>query len=206
MKCPSFEDLIGFLDEKLVPAEADRVARHLAEGCDQCASDQRWYRAVQSVTVNDDSVAPPAWVLKRALRIFETSARPGLAERVGQAIAALMFDSLARPALAGVRSTETATRQLLYRAEPFSVDLHVVPAEHAKLDVIGQVLRDGEAAFESVGHLRVELVRGDAVPLNASTNELGEFKLNGIDPGHVDLRIHVPDGSITISNLPIELP
>src|SRR4051812_13644885 len=113
MKCPGFERLIDHLDGRLTGAEAVRLSAHLATDCHTCADTRNWYENLKAVVVSDDSCEPPPWVLKRAIRMFEIErARPRLVERLGQKIAALLFDSLTRPAVAGVRSTETANRQL----------------------------------------------------------------------------------------------
>ena len=207
MKCPSFERLIDYLDGLLAPPEAEPVTRHLSSGCTQCGADREWYLAIKATTASDDSSAPPAWILKRAFRIFEAKGtKPGLVERLGQLVASLVFDSLARPAMAGVRSTETTARQLLYRAADFSIDLQVVPSASSRLDLIGQVLREGEAAFESVGQLNLELVRAGAPVFSSCTNEMGEFTVCDIDSGVFDLRIKLPEGTITVPDLPITLP
>src|SRR5262249_32457916 len=145
----------------LPEAEAASVAAHLASACKACAETRNWYQQVRELAASDDSVAPPPWAFKRAVKIFETARqRPRLAERIGQAIAALVFDSFARPQLAGVRSTETTNRQLLYRAGDYQVDLQIAPSEHAQANLIGQVLKAGESTFESVAGLKLEIARG----------------------------------------------
>jgi hypothetical protein len=173
----------------------------------RCEADRDWYNRVSVVAASDDSVMPPAWVLKRAVRIFETQrSKPSVVERIGKAVASLVFDSLARPALAGVRSTETASRQLLYKAGDFSVDLQVVPAEGASVDLIGQVLRESEPGFESVDRLGLDLMRGGEIVCSTSTNEMGEFALAGVDPGVFDMRVRLQEGTIFVPGLPITLP
>jgi hypothetical protein len=204
MKCPSFERLIDYLDNKLDQAEAARLTAHLSADCAQCAETRDWYERVRTVAATDESTEPPSWVFKRAVRLFEGKpARPRLAERIGQAVASLIFDSLAQPVIAGVRSTETTNRQLLYRAGNYSIDLQIAPAEHLRADLIGQILKEGEAAFESVSGLRLEISRqGD--PIFATvTDDMGEFKISGVDYGVYDLRIDVGNESITIPGLPL---
>ena len=204
MNCPSFERLVDFLDKRLEEAEAATVATHIATGCAVCTETTGWYERVRVVAASDDSVAPPSWVFKRALRIFDTQHhRPRLSERIGQAIASLVFDSFARPALAGVRSTETSNRQLLYRAGDYSVDLQIAPSEHAHADLIGQVLKEGEASFESVSGLKLEITRSGKIVFSAVTDEMGEFKVNGIEHGMYDLRVQLSEGSITVPEMPI---
>ena len=204
MNCPSFERLIDFLDKRLEEPEAARVATHLATSCAACAETTDWYERVRVVAGSDDSVVPPSWVFKRALRIFDTQRhRPGLTERIGQAIATLVFDSFARPALAGVRSTETANRQLLYRAGDYSVDLQIAPSEHAHMDLIGQVLKENEASFESVSGLKLGIALAGKILFSTVTDEMGEFKVSGIEPGVYDLQVKLSEGSITVPDMPI---
>jgi hypothetical protein len=204
MKCPSFERLIDYLDNRLPEAEAAPVTIHLAGSCTACTESRDWYQNVRAVAASDDTVAPPPWVLKRAVRLFDTQRdRPKLAARIGQAIASLVFDSFARPALAGVRSTETANRQLLYRTGDYSIDLQIAPSEHARADLIGQVLRESEATFESVSGLKLDIARGGKIEFSAVTDEMGEFKVSGMEHGLYDLRVELSEGSITIPDLPV---
>jgi hypothetical protein len=102
-----------------------------------------------------------------------------------------------------VRSTETANRQLLYRAGGYSVDLQIAPSEHSQLDLIGQVLEEGQTSFESVSGLKLDITRGAGVVFSAVTDEMGEFKVSGIEPGVYDLRVQLPEGSITLPDMPI---
>jgi hypothetical protein len=206
MKCPSFERLMDYLDKRLDRGEAARVSTHLATGCEPCREIRDWYERVRQISAGDESIAPPSWVFKRAVKIFDNQpSRPRLVERIGEAIASLVFDSLARPAIAGVRSTETTNRQLLYRAGDYSIDLQVAPAEHQRADLIGQILKEGEAAFESVAGLRLEITRSSEPIFSTVSDEMGEFKISGLDHGLYDLRIEVDDGSITVPGLQISL-
>ena len=204
MKCPKFEQLVDYLDNRLTEAESAPVRAHLATDCQTCAETRNWYERVRDITASDESIEPPTWVLKRAVRIFETQHnRPRLVERIGQAVASLVFDSFARPAVSGVRSTETTNRQLLYRAGGYSVDLQVAPSDRAGADLIGQVLREGETTFESVSGLRLEIARGGEKRYSAVTDAMGEFKIGGMDCGVYDLRIELSEGSITVPQLPV---
>ncbi len=204
MNCPSFERLIDFLDKRLEEPESSLIATHLATNCAPCAETTDWYERVRVVAASDDSLVPPSWVFKRALRIFDTQQHhPGLTERIGQAIASLVFDSFARPALAGVRSTETANRQLLYRAGDYSVDLQIAPSEHAHVDLIGQVLKEDEASCESVSGLKLDIALAGKILFSAVTDEMGEFKVSGIEPGVYDLQVELSEGSITVRDMPI---
>lgn len=200
MKCPGFERLVDYLDGKLTREEGEMVEAHLSAGCPSCVEARDWYTQVRQIAASDDSQEPPAWVLKRAFRIFEAKRRPRLAERIGQVVASLVFDSLMRPALSGVRSTETTNRQLLYRANDYSIDLQISPSD-AGADLIGQVLREGEDAFESVSNLELRLTGENSYA--ATTDAMGEFAIRGIEHGVYDLRVELGSTSLIVPGLPI---
>jgi hypothetical protein len=119
-------------------------------------------------------------------------------------VASLVFDSLDRRALAGTRSTESANRQLLYRAGEYSIDLQVAGAAQSRAELIGQVLREGEVAFDSVAGLKLELAAEGKPSRSTVTDQMGEFALSSIEFGVYDLRIEMPEGSVTIPGLPID--
>ncbi len=204
MRCPSFEKIIDYLDGSIDTDEAARTKAHLETGCSMCAATQQWYERVNLLTSSDDLTEPPPWVLKRALKLFESQrARGSVIERIGRAVASLVFDSLARPAIAGVRSTDTANRQLLYRAGDYNIDLQIAPIDEARAELIGQVLREGENTFQSVAELSLNLKGAGETQLSSKTNQLGEFAFNNVDQGNYDLSIETPEGVITIQGLPV---
>jgi hypothetical protein len=181
------------------------VRAHLAAGCETCTGDSYWYATVSEIAATDDSLAPPAWVLKRAFRTIETQRLARPAGRIARTVATLVFDSLTRPSPAGVRSAESSNRQLLYRAGPFSVDVQVLASAHTGVDLIGQVLREGEAAFESVAQVELEMLRMGRTVMTAYTNDRGEFAASNLEPGILGLRVHLVDSVITIHDLPLTL-
>ncbi len=203
MKCPTFERLIDFLDGRLETSAAVEVATHLDSGCGSCSSDRDWYQAVKRIAASDESVEPPSWVFKRALRIFEEAGRTRTTRvsRAGRLIAALLFDSASQPAMAEARSSGADARQLLYRAGEYSVDMQVMGVDENRLDVTGQILREGEFLFESVGGLSLHLVDAAGGDHLRVTSDRGEFSINGIEPGTYHLRIDVRGSRVTIENL-----
>jgi len=201
MHCPAFEQLVDLLDGRLAPQPAAAVERHVALGCIQCGEEVAWYGRARLVAASDDSVEPPPWVLKRALRIFD--AQPSAASFAGRVIASLVFDSLRRPTLAMSRAIGVEDRQLMYEAEPYSIDLQVASLDQSRADLSGQILRRGELMFESVAGLTLNLVREGSPVLSAVTNDRGEFRVGALEGGSYDLKIEARDVSITIVGLPI---
>ncbi|HXG65832.1 MAG TPA: hypothetical protein VNO70_12060 [Blastocatellia bacterium] len=203
MKCPGFEQLLDYCDGRLGERDAQTVAAHLASGCQRCAQDLEWYRRVRAIAASDDGVDPPAWVLKRALRLFENYAPPRQEGHLDRLIASLVFDSRAQPTLSGVRSAEAGNRQLLYRAGQYSVDVQITFSEQSGADLIGQVLRGGEFRFESVAGLVVEVAQKGQPAYSTVTNAVGEFILGNIACGEYEVAVWTNEGAIIIPQLPV---
>ena len=68
---------------------------------------------------------------------------------------------------------------------------------------MGQVLRQGEAGFQSVARLSLELIREKKIVGATSTNAVGEFTFNGIECGNYELQVKAHGASIVIPQLPI---
>ena len=204
MTCPGFQHLLDYLDGRLDRAAASEVSAHLASGCRQCDGDREWYQQVKLIASSDDSIEAPSWVLKRAFRVFDTPrVRMSIAGRVGRVVASLVFDNLRQPAIAGARSSGVEGRQLLYRAEDYSIDVQITPVDQRRAELTGQILREGESMFESVCGLRLDLIDEGRKTFTAVTNERGEFTIDGVDFGSYDLQLDVNEASITIVGLPI---
>jgi hypothetical protein len=206
MGCPGFEDLIAFVDGGLASESAGLVAQHIGSGCRYCDANIGWYKRVKMLAANDDSTEPPAWVLKRALRIVDESRRvTARNKRSRKSIASLVFDSLARQHPAGVRSTATEQRQLLYTANGYSIDLQVAPVDGVVSNLIGQILFEGESGFESVQGIGVGLALDGVAVASTATNSIGEFSIQGLGPGDYDLSIEADKGTIIVPRLPMRL-
>ena len=204
MKCPEIEQLIDYCEGLLTSRDAQPVAAHLETGCEKCAADRQWYERVRAIAARDDTVAPPPWVLKRALKLFgREKVQDEAVDMLGRMVALLIFDSLSQPALAGVRSAEVSNRQLLYRAGPYSIDLQIAVSDQSIGEMTGQVLRERESGFESVTELPLELSREGEKLHSTITDEVGEFIIKSLNVGEYDLLIETREGTITVPQLPV---
>ncbi len=203
MNCPGFEKLIDYLDGKIIAAEIVFVKTHL-EGCEQCAAVAEWYEKVTAIAAGDDMIEPPSWVARRAIRLFsKRRSQSSLKEKIGRLVASLIFDSQAQPQVAGIRSTETMNRQLLYEADDYSIDVQISLSEEPRAGLVGQILRKDDTQFESVSRIPLDLIREGETVRSTLTSETGEFSINEIDFGEYDLRIDLVEVSITVAGLPV---
>lgn len=99
----------------------------------------------------------------------------------------LLFDSFCQSSFAGVRSDTLGVRQMLYRADPYQIDLQLeADREHNRLIVTGQLLdiSHPEMACRDVPVMLSNL-RGKSV--NTPTNQFGEFRAELENSGDLEL-------------------
>jgi hypothetical protein len=98
----------------------------------------------------------------------------------------------------GARSAAASSRQILYRAEPFQVDLQIEEKASSALIVSGQLLYLAQPEV-MVRDTRVELSNMRGQSLKTATNEFGEFSAEINNSGRLQMTIANPDGEpITI--------
>lgn len=199
MKCPGFRKLIDFLDGQLSEEEAHVMENHLSQGCPSCLDDRAWYEALRSITRTDEEFRPAPRVRKRALDLFKQGG-PVRADRVA---ARLEYDSALGLSVAGARAAEASGRQLVYRVAGYSVDVQIGAAATSGADIVGQVLREGEAGFDSVAGLLIDLTRHGEDVWSTATNGFGEFMMQGIESGEYELKVETRDAIISIDGLPV---
>ena len=99
----------------------------------------------------------------------------------------LLFDSFLQSASVGTRSGTFGLRQMLYRADPYQIDLQLeADREHNRLIVAGQLL---DVSHPEMACLSVQVtlsnLRGNAV--DTATNQFGEFRGEVEDSGDLEL-------------------
>lgn len=99
----------------------------------------------------------------------------------------LLFDSFRQPPSAGIRSGPMGLRQMLYRADPYQIDLQLeADSEHNRLIVSGQLLDISHPAMPFVSvQVMLSNLRGKVV--NTATNQFGEFRGEVENSGDLEL-------------------
>lgn len=143
--------------------------------------------------------APPALLAAAHALMLEPPPQtlPELARAATRLLAAaLRFDSWAGAPLAfGMRALPADTRHLLFSAMGRDIDLRITPADE-QFALAGQILGPDESG-------RVELSGGGAAKRMAAIDELGEFRLDGIDRGTYLLTLRMGNDEIALP--PIEV-
>jgi hypothetical protein len=198
MKHYSTEEWIDFVNRVATSTDMIEMRKHLEQGCKRCSKALSGWQKVRRALAAEAGYQPPAEAVRVAKAMFAGSewARK---EKPASGILVL-FDSFRTPALAGVRSTGSGgARRMLYRADPFRVDLQIEAQRASKRVVVtGQLLdlRHPESVGSEIPVL-VSNMRGHAV--QATTNRFGEFREEIENSGDLELVFHGGDKPITIS-------
>jgi hypothetical protein len=142
--------------------------------------------------------APAAWRNRAVAAWRAPMTLASLADGVRQRIqAVLSFDSWATaPLAAGLRSTGSATRQLVFSAEGRDVDLRITP-QGAQFAIRGQVLGPDETG--SVALAPEPTAAAAPEPTQAcALDDLGEFHLGSVAPGRYCLRLVLPEHEVVL--------
>jgi hypothetical protein len=113
----------------------------------------------------------------------------GLAARQGKqgSVVTVLFDSFLQPLMTGARSAGLGTRQMLYRADPFQIDVQIeARPEGDRLMVTGQLLDVSSPGV--VGRdVQITLSNHQGNVFRTITNQFGEFRGEIENTGDLEL-------------------
>jgi len=197
MKHLTTEEGIDLVNQVLPPSQRLEMERHLECGCARCLKTISRWRRVRRMAAAEASHQPPNEAVRIVKAAFAGSPWTGVRKISG--VIEVLFDSFLQPALEGVRSAGAGTRRMLYRADPFQVDLQIEAQVGGSVVVTGQLLdlRDPEVVGSHVP-LMLSNLRGRVI--RATTNQYGEFREEIEGTGDLELVFHgANDNPITIS-------
>ncbi len=142
------------------------------------------------VEANYQPAAEKVRFVKAAFALASSVAR----RRETGGLVQVLYDSFSQPVLAGIRSAPRPIRQLLYRADPYQIDLQIeLRPEGNRLVVTGQLLDISRP--ELVGRdVQVMLSDGREYIVNTVTNQFGEFHAEVENSGDLELSLLSPGG------------
>jgi hypothetical protein len=200
MKHFTTEEWIDFVNHVTPQKKLRAMREHLSAGCRSCEEQLALWQKVRSTAGRETNFQPPESAV-HMVRAAYVEAAMGHPKKRGSSLVQLMFDSFLQPAQAGARSSMTsATRQMLYRADSYQIDLQIESRPGSNLLVIiGQMMDLSTPEMVSKG-VPVMLSNYRESPVHAVTNEFGEFRCEIDNSG--DLELCVPgrgEEPITIS-------
>lgn len=188
MKHFATQEWVDFVNQVLTTSRANAMQRHLATGCKRCKETVSLWQKVSKTAALEASYQPSQDTVRLAEAAFAAS---GLAQTKGdsQGLIEVLFDSFLQPALAGARSVVVGTRQMLYRADPFQVDIQIeLKPGTNRLVITGQLL-DLSHPGVTGRNIQVTLSNHCGNTVLAATDQFGEFSGEIENSGDLELSI-----------------
>lgn len=188
MKHFAIQEWIDFVNHIATRNQQEAMQKHLATGCKRCTGTVSLWQKVSKTAAAEPSYQPPAGTVRLAKAAFATA---GMAhtQKESQGLIEVLFDSFLQPALAGARSVVIGTRQMLYRADPYQIDIQIEPKPGGnRLVITGQLLDLSHPGV--IGRdIQVTLSNRRGNTVIAPTNQFGEFSGEIEDSGDLELTI-----------------
>ena len=185
----SFELLVDLAEDRLAARDEQLAREHLAT-CPTCQSEMlRIEHLSAQMRTFGDRPQPHTSSWLRAL--FRAALR---ATRPRRVINTALFDSRLSPSAYGLRSGTTIERQIFYEAEPFTIDLRIIPHSE-QWTLIGQVM--GPASGGAATLLGPDLSR------EAEISSLGEFALVAVPPSRCTLMLALASETLIMPDLEV---
>lgn len=193
-----YEALIAYAAGDLSGEQAAWIER-LLERSGEARKIVERYRQVSETFRSDRSGTPPARVIERAKRFFQSpgpgSATPKWFEVLQSLIATLSFDSRAEPALAGTRSADSDRVQLGFTCELGEIDL-MLTRDDGATRVTGEVMTDVDGPFDIA-----VFSQGDPAPVREQkTDGDGIFQFE-TDLAVFDLLVRIGDRTMQLKEI-----
>lgn len=174
MKHFTTEEWIDFVNQGVSSKELEEMEKHLKEGCKPCQATVSMWQRVQKSALAERNYQPPADTVRVVKAAFAAAGLKGQRKESRSRISVL-FDSFLQPVVEGARSAATDSRQMLYRADPFQIDVQIEAKPGTNdLMVTGQLLDLTNPAIAGQDiNVTLSNLRGHVV--HAVSNKNGEF-------------------------------
>ena len=183
MKHFTTDEWIDFVNQVNSVKQQEAMRKHLGAGCKRCMDTVALWQKVRNTAAEEARYQPPAEHVRVGKAAF---AAAGQAKEKSRFVEVL-FDSFLQPMLAGARSGGVGTRHLLYRAEPYQIDIQLeAKSEGNRIVVTGQLMDVSSPGIVARGvKMTLSNHRGNAI--DTVTNEFGEFRGEIENSGDLDL-------------------
>ena len=186
--------------------ESARVAMegHLASGCRKCRHTADLLQKAAVAARSDSKVQVPEYAVRFARAIFILQL-PEKVRLLPRTPARLLYDCFREPLPAGVRTQQGLSRQVLYQAGDYLLDLRLENERgSSRVALVGQIQNRKEPG-KRLGGVLVLLVSGEQVLAQAVSNSLGEFQMEYAPTKHLRLCVPVRQAGKQIA-MPLSRP
>jgi hypothetical protein len=189
MKHFKAEERVDFVNRATSPEQMETIQKHLVIGCEKGAKHVALRRTVRSLATAESAYQPLEQAVREASAMFGPAKWAGSRNEKSRIIEVL-FDSFLQPVCSGARAAYTGIRHVLYRADPFQIDLQIeAKPGRDRVVVTGQVLDMGRPEIFASG-LYVTISNRWGNPVRELTNEFGEFHVEIKNADDLVLTLH----------------
>jgi hypothetical protein len=190
MKHFSTEEWVDFVNQVIPGNRREAMQKHLATGCKRCTETVSLWQKVSKSAAAEATYQPPTDTVRLAKAAFATAGM-AQAQEGSRGLIEVLFDSFMQPAVAGSRSVVIGTRQMLYRADPYQIDIQIEPKQGSnRLVITGQLLDLSHPGV--IGRdIQVALSNRRGNTVLAATNQFGEFSGEIENSGDLELSIPI---------------
>jgi hypothetical protein len=188
MKHFSTEEWVDFVNQMVTTDQQQAMQKHLGTGCKRCEDTVSLWQKVSKTAAAEASYQPSLDTVRLAKAAFAASGS-AQKKKESQSLIEVLFDSFLQPAVVGARSVVIGTRQMLYRADPYQIDIQIEPKQGSnRLVITGQLLDLSNPGV--IGRdIQVTLSNHRGHSVIASTNQFGEFSGEVENSGDLELSI-----------------
>ncbi|HET6930504.1 MAG TPA: hypothetical protein VFI45_09305 [Candidatus Acidoferrum sp.] len=188
------------MNQAVTSHEQQLMDKHLNLGCKSCQKTVSLWQRVRASAAAEGNYQPPESAVRLAKAFYAGAGLGSRSKAVGSQVRVL-FDSFLQPLLAGVRSAGTGTRQMLYRADPYQIDVQLESKPTGnRIVVTGQLLNLTNPKVIAAGtRILVSNMHGDVV--HTSANQFGEFSGEVKNSGDLQLTFATPSGEPIVISL-----
>ena len=185
----SSEQWADYVRNVLKEKDKETMQAHLESGCGRCTEAMSVWARFRQAAARESAYQPPEGTVRTVKAFVAGRARPARSR-----LAELLFDSLQRPALAGVRSSTSPARVMLYGIGDYRIDLRIEPKSGSKISLVGQILVSSDPA-QPAARVPMNLVSADRIVAVLQTNEFGEFSCECDTEDNLRLQFTLPDAT-----------
>lgn len=172
----SAEEWVEFSRRVLPSAEMDLIQVHLDDRCNECLKSSETWQVIMELLSQEARYQPPESAVTEVKAAYIPEKPWRWLIQVARSTQ-LVFDSFRQAMPAAVRACMPSSRQLVYEAEPYVIDLRLEPAPARKrVMLIGQIL-NSKNPDQAVNRADVVLLSGEDIVVSTSANASGEFDL-----------------------------
>jgi len=186
MKHFKTEEWIDYVNQVASPKQQEAMQKHLATNCKRCNETVAQWERLQNTAAREASYQPSAAHVRVAKAAFAMVQRGGQPKETSGFVKVL-FDSFLQPLQAGARSGLVGSRQMLYRADPYQIDIQIeAKPEGDRLIVTGQLLDVSTPGI--VGRdVKITLSNHRGNVVHTTSNQFGEFSGEVENTGDLEL-------------------